>query len=243
MIKGLYKSASAMIPRIRQQEVIANNIANVNTPGFKKDAVFVSELSKAQRRAIPTKSDWEQPMLDQVYTDLSQGSLERTGATLDVALDGYGFFVTQTAEGEEALTRDGSLTTDDLGFLITSGGDYLLGQGGPIQLPAGEVSIGEDGSIQVNGEQVATLRVATVADPSQLEKVGGGRFRIPDGITLQGAVGYVIRQGYLESANVDVITQMVDMIASYRSYEADAKALKGQDETLEKLINDVGRPI
>ncbi|HSH00393.1 MAG TPA: flagellar basal body rod C-terminal domain-containing protein, partial [candidate division Zixibacteria bacterium] len=157
--------------------------------------------------------------------------------------DGYGFFVTQTAEGEEALTRDGSLTTDDLGFLITSGGDYLLGDGGPIQLPAGEVSIGEDGSIQVNNEQVATLRVATVADPSQLEKAGGGRFHIPDGVTLQGAVGYVIRQGYLESANVDVITQMVEMIASYRSYEADAKALKGQDESLEKLINDVGRPI
>ncbi len=243
MIKGIYNSASAMIPRVRQQEVIANNIANVGSAGFKKDSIFVSELTKAQRKRIPTKSDWERPMLDQVYTDYSQGSLDRTGASLDVALDGKGFFVVQTPDGEEMLTRNGALSTDESGFLVTPGGALAMGDGGPIQLPVGEVAIAEDGTISVDGETVASLRVATVEDPTKLEKVGASLFKLPDGVELQAAVGYVIRQGYLESANVDVITQMVEMISSYRNYEADAQALKGQDESLEKLISELGRPI
>lgn len=242
MIKGIYNSASAMIPRIRQQEVIANNIANVTTPGFKKDSVFVSELSRAQQKGIPTKSDWESPMIDQVYTDQSQGSFNQTGNTLDLALDGIGFFVIQTAEGAEALTRNGAFTTNDTGFLINSDGEMALGAGGPIQLPPGEVSISGDGGVSVDGAQLTNLRIATVEDPGQLKKVGG-KFLVPDGIELRAAVNFAVRQGYLEASNVDVITQMVEMISSYRNYESDSQALKAQDESLEKLIREVAQPI
>lgn len=242
MIKGIYSSASAMIPRIRQQEVIANNIANVTTPGFKKDSVFVSELSSAQRRGIATKSDWETPMIDQVYTDQSQGSFDKTGNMLDLAIDGDGFFVIQNEDGTEALTRNGSFTTNDSGSLVNSFGETVMGTGGPIQLPAGDVSVSGDGIISVNGVQLTTLKIASVENPAQLNKVGG-KFFIPEGIELTTAVNFAVRQGYLESSNVDIITQMVEMISSYRNYESDAQALKAQDESLEKLIREVAQPI
>ena len=241
MIKGIYNSASAMIPRLRQQEVIANNIANVTTPGFKKDAVFVSELSRAQQRATSTKSDWETPMIDQVYTDYSQGSLNKTGSYLDLAIEGPGFFVAQSAEGDELLVRNGSFKMDDLGFLVTDNGDRIAGEGGPLQLSGGDVTVGSDGTISVNENVVGSIRVATVEDPTRLVKTDGGKYMVPDGVELQAAVNYVVRQGYLESSNVDVITQMVEMISSYRSYEADSQALKSQDESLQRLISEVGR--
>lgn len=241
MIKGIYHSASAMIPRLRQQEVIANNIANVSTPGFKKDSIFIGELSQAQARHKPVKSDWERPMIDQVYTDYAQGPFIRTGAQLDIAIEGEGFFVVQTADGEEVLLRNGSFTIDELGFVVTSDGDMALGTGGPIQLPAGDIMISDGGVISVNGDEISTLRIALVDDPGALEKRGSGRFHIPDGVEVQDAVSFAVRQGYLESSNVDVITQMVEMIASYRAYEADAQALKSQDQSLEKLISEVGR--
>ncbi len=241
MIKGIYNSASAMIPRIRQQEVIANNIANASTPGFKKDSVFMSELNRAQVRNLPRRSDWETPMLDQVYTDYGQGSLDQTGNALDIAIDGPGFFVVQDAEGESALTRDGVFTRDGSGFLVTADGEMVLSDSGPIQLPAGDVSVADDGVVSVDGFEISRLSVVTVEDPTQLEKVRPGKYQLPDGISFAAAVNYTVRQGYVESSNVDVVMQMVEMISSYRNYEADSKALQTQDESLGRLISEVGR--
>jgi len=241
MIKGIYNSASAMIPRICQQEVIANNIANVSTPGFKKDSVFITELSKAQARNLPVKSDWERPMLDQVYTDYGQGALDQTGNQLDIAIDGPGFFVTQDSAGETALTRDGVFTRDNLGFLVTADGETVLSDSGPVQLPDGAVSVSDDGVVSVDGTEINRLRVATVDDPSQLEKIRPGKYQVPPGVSLTAAANFAVRQGYLESSNVDVVMQMVEMISSYRNYEADSKALQTQDESLGRLISEVGR--
>ena len=99
MIKGIYTSASGMIPGIRKQEIIANNISNVSTPGFKKDMLFVKELSNAQKKAVTTRSDWENPMSNKVFTDYSQGTFEKTGNPLDLAIDGPGFFTLQLDDG------------------------------------------------------------------------------------------------------------------------------------------------
>ncbi len=230
-----------MIPRLRQHEVIANNIANASTPGFKKDSIFVGELSHAEARQKVVKSDWETSMIDQVYTDYAQGSFDRTGAPLDIAIEGEGFFVAQTPDGEEILLRNGSFLTDELGFIVTADGDMALGSGGPVQLPSGDISISDDGVISVNGEEISTLRIGTVEDPRALEKRGSGKFHIPSGVEVKAAVRFAVRQGFLESSNVDIITQMVEMIASYRAYEADSQALKSQDQSLERLITEVGR--
>jgi len=241
MIKGLFSSGSAMIPQLRRQEVIANNLAKSATPGFKKDNVFVHELSRAKDSTSPRTADWQRPMLDQMYVDHSSGSIERTGGAYDFAIEGEAFFVTQGADGEEALTRNGAFAVDTGGFLVTQDGDFVVGDGGPIQLTQGEVSIAEDGGVAVDGALVGRMRVVEVEEPQKLTKIGAGKFVAPAGVDLVAAARYVIRQGYLESSNVEVVSQMIDMIASYRAYESDAQALKSQDESLKKLIADVAR--
>jgi len=241
MIKGLYKSASAMIPRIKEQEAIANNLANAATPGYKKDMIFTEELSRAKMRQVPQKSDWQTPMIDQVYTEYEQGGLDRTGNPLDIAIEGNGFFVFLNQEGDQILSRAGNLQVSPEGLLINSSGDLLIGDGGPINVGNGTVSITEAGQIEVDGDAVAQIQVADVPKRNELEKAGKTGFMIPQGIELGAAVDFTIRQGYLESSNVEVIKEMVEMIVSFRNYEADAQSIKAQDDTLEKLLNNVGR--
>jgi len=241
MIKGLYRSGSAMVPRIKQQETIANNLANVSTPGYKKDMLFTRELTRAQAKAIPRQSDWQTPMIDQVYTQFSQGTLDKTGNPLDIALEGDGFMMLETPEGENLLTRAGNFSVDSQGFLSTADGNRLIGEGGTINVGNGNVGISESGQIEVDNDVVGTIRVVEVEDKSQLLKIGRSAFMIPAGIEPVAAVNFAIRQGYLETSNVDIVKEMVEMIISYRNYEADAKSVQTQDQSLEKLINNVGR--
>lgn len=241
MIKGLYRSASAMLPRLKKQETIANNLANVSTPGYKKDQIFTRELTRAQAKLTPRKTDWETPMIDQVYTQHTQGSLDRTGNPLDLALEGEGLMVLETPDGNNLLTRAGNFTVDREGFIATAEGSRLLGDGGPINVGGGEITISEAGQVQVDGNEVANIQVVEVEDKSVLEKAGMSEYMIPDGVSPTAAINFTIRQGYLEKSNVDIVKEMVEMIISYRNYEADAQALKTQDESLDNLINNVGR--
>jgi flagellar basal-body rod protein FlgF len=241
MIKGLYRSASAMLPRIKMQEITANNLANASAPGFKRDMLFTKELSAAKARQIPRKSDWETPMIDQVYTEYEQGMLEKTDNPLDLGLEGDGFFVLETDDGQTMLSRSGSFTVSPAGFLVSPEGHRVLGDGGPIAVGEGSITISESGQVEVDSNAIGTIRVANVEDKTALQKVGQSEFMIPEGVEPIAAVNYAIRQGYLESSNVNLIKEMVDMIISFRNYEADAQSLKTQDDSLEKLINNVGR--
>ena len=241
MIKGLYRSASAMLPRIKQQEIIANNLSNASSPGFKKDMVFTRELSRAQTKLTARQTDWQTPMIDQVYTDFQQGGLDKTDNPLDIALEGKGFFVFEAADGGTVLSRAGNLSVNPEGYLVNPEGDRLLGDGGIINVAGGEVAISETGEVQVDNATVGNIRVVDVEDATALRKVGKSSYWIPEGIEPLAAVDFAIRQGYLESSNVNVIKEMVSMIVSYRNYEADAKAVQAQDESLEKLITNVGR--
>jgi flagellar basal-body rod protein FlgF len=240
MIKGIYQSASAMIPRVRQQEVIANNLANASAPGFKRDQVFTKELTQAQTRQSNTKSDWQTPMIDQVYTDYDQGQFNKTDNPLDMALEGYGFFVVEGDDGSQLLTRAGNFLVSPEGFLINPEGHRVMSEAGPITVEGTSISISESGQVEVDGVESGSIRVVQVDDPAILEKAGYNEYMIPEGIELPVAVDFTIRQGYLESSNVDVIREMVDMIVSFRNYESDAQSLKSQDDSLEKLIRNVG---
>ncbi len=241
MIKGLYCSASAMLPRLKQQEAIANNLANASSPGFRKDMIFTQELSKAQAKQAVLKSDWQQPMIDQVYTSFEQGGLDKTDNPLDLALEGKGLFVYETGEGDVVYSRAGNLIVNPQGVLVNPEGHRLLGDGGPINVGSGTVSVSESGQVEVDNTLLANIRVADFEDKSVLQKAGNAEFMIPEGIEPAAAVDYAIRQGYLESSNVEIIREMVNMIISFRNYEADAQAAKAQDESLEKLMANVGR--
>lgn len=239
MIRGMYSSATGMIPAVKKQEVIANNLANVGSPGFKKDQLFVRELSKAEQKIVPKKADWQKPIGDTTYTDFTPGTFDRTDNPLDLALDGEGFFRLQGQDGNTYLTRTGSFMVNSEGFLTYPGGYLLMGEGSPIQVGDGSVNIAQTGEVQVNGQTVARIAPVTVRNPDQLRKIGHSLFAAPQGEAVTPIAKPNIQQGYLETSNVDVVQQMVDMISTYRAYEANAKALQQQDGSLDQLFNKV----
>ena len=239
MIKGLYRSASGMMPSIKKQEAIANNISNATSSGYKKDNVFTKELSRAQRKHIPKMSDWEQPMVDDLFTDFSAGTFEKTGNPLDLAIDGDGFFQVELPDGNTALTRSGSFTVNQDGLLAHADGPILLADGGAIEPGQGDITISPNGQIDVNGAVVGRITPVTVDDLEQLEKIGASLFKVPEGMQLNTVTTSGIRQGYLETSNVDIVKQMIDRIISYREYEANARALTTQDRSLDNLFSRV----
>lgn len=223
MIRGIYITASGMLTRELAQEVLANNMANARTTGFKRDRVLF-------RGVLPEG-------VLRVSTDHSQGPLFRTGNPFDLAIQGRGFFVVETPEGIR-YTRDGHFSLDEEGTLVTADGYPVLGEGGTLKLE-GTVSFGEDGTVKVGDVVVGRLRIEDFEDLGVLRKVGGGLFAAD--VEGRPAEDFRIRQGFLEGANVSLVAEMVRMIANYRAYEAEQKALLAQDETLKKAVNEVGR--
>jgi len=228
MIKGLYISKAGMCARARHLDVIANNLANINTTGYKKDKLFYLRMREAQD-ALNDSASNELAKVE-IMTDYSSGELKNTGNPLDLAIVGEGFFVVQTPQGD-VYTRDGNFTLDAEGRLTTLDGYPVLGNGGEIQIVGNEIRIGEDGSITVDGEIVDKIRVVTFDDLTQLIKIGGNYFsdEQTNGAIEVSPEKIHIRQGYLENSNVNGIQEIVQMIELYRQFE------------LEKLINDGGR--
>jgi len=241
MIKGIYSAASGMLPRIKRQEVIANNLANVNTAGFKRQGVFSQELGRAEQRTIPKQEGWETPMLSDIYTDHSQAVLDPTGNDFDIALDGSGFMVVESPEGEELYTRAGAFSLSTEGQLVTPSGHVLVSDAGPLTLEANSsFEVGIDGSITINGEEIGRLALVDFERPYDLERLNGGMFKASNGAVPKDPEKLHVRQGYLEKANVDVIREMIDMITSFREYESNQRAIQIADDTLQKTVNQVG---
>lgn len=239
MIKGIYTSASAMLPQMKKQEVTANNMANAATSGFKKDRVFTEELSRAAGKQATTSTDWQKPMMDRIFIDFQPGVFDKTNNPLDLAIEGDGFFQLESPTGEKVLTRSGAFQIDSEGFLSFAGGYRVMGEGGPIEIGSGEISVSFNGDVEVNGIVVNTILPASVADTNVLERMGGSLYRVPDGEELLPAISATVRQGYIEASNVDVIREMVDMMISFRTYESNAKAMQQQDNSLNHLFTKV----
>lgn len=243
MIKGIYTSASGMLPRILKQETFANNMANVNTPGYKKDGVFLQVLSEAAQNEIITDHPWEVPMVDDIYVDFSQGDLEKTGNDMNMAIDGDGFFAIQTSSGL-MYTRSGDFSLSPQGQLIDRNGNPVMTDSGPLTILADSFMVGDDGTVTVDGFAVGRIKVVDFEKPYALKKVGNSYLAPKDDtVAEKPANNYQVRQGYLEKSNVNVIEVMVDMLSSFRAFEAGQKAIQSQDETLDKAINDLGRTV
>jgi len=241
MIKGIYRAASGMLPQIRKQEVIANNLANASTPGFKRENIFLQELSEAKDCTMSRQEKWEIPMYDDIYTDFSQSVLERTDNPMNLALDGKGFMVVQSADGQSLYTRAGNFTISTEGIVVTSDGYQLQTDSGPIQIESGDtLTVGIDGTVSVNSEERGILQLVSFENPQRLEKFDGSVYRAPEDEAPVEPESLWVRQGYIETANVDVIREMVDMIQSFREYESNQKAIQIEDESLEKTVNEVG---
>ncbi len=242
MLKSLFTSAAGMLPKLRELEISANNLANVNTHGYKKQSLFQRHLRDAANATLEFLGASEastQP--DEIYTDYSQGTLDDTGNPLDFAIVGRGFFVIKTDEGE-FLSRNGHFNLDGQGRLVDENGNPVLTSGGELYLQNNQFEIDEKGRVYVEGQFVAQIEVRDVTNPATLERYGENYFKPTNETQWFNAEQYQIKQGVLESSNVDPLEEMVRMIELYRTFELAQKNIQTEDSNLNKLINQAGRP-
>lgn len=244
MIRGIYTAASGMIAETTRADTIANNLANGNTAGYKKDLAISKDFANVLIQRI---NDGPEPqmiggmgvgtMIDEIATIQTTGAMHTTGNALDFAVDGRGFFAIQTPAGIR-YTRNGSFTRNARGELVTSEGQQVLGQNGPVRLPDGKVNVDGTGTITVDGVNAGQLRVVDFDNERELVKEGASLFRAPN--NGRQAAGRV-EQGYLEQSNVNIVSEMVNLISGYRAYELNAKTVQTHDQLLDKAVNEVGK--
>jgi flagellar basal-body rod protein FlgG len=228
--------------------VLANNLANVAAAGFKADHPEFFQLLTSPRAAGSVSPTGSAAPLQQAHgavqtrTVFTPGAIRETGNTLDLALDGPGFFVVGAPEGQR-LTRAGTFTRSPAGQLVTLDGLPVLGTGGqPLTLPdRGQISVDERGQVSVDGGQVGALNIVEPA-VERLQKEAGTRFVAPPDVPLSPATATSVRQGAIELSNVNPIVTLVEMIDALRVYEAAQRTARGVDDTLRRAVNEVGRP-
>ncbi len=249
MIYGLYQSAAGMMINEYRQNVIANNLANAQTVGFKRDvAVFSERLreSELDRYGNPTNDLMEAlsggQWLGRTHTDFSNGELTRTGNPLDVALEGAGFLMVESG-GRQLLTRDGRMMMDEFGRLVsvTDGAPMLSRAGAPIVLDrnGGEVEIARDGRIRQGGREVARLGLIDVDDYRSLRKVGDGRFLPASDERIEATAR--VHSRFVENSGVRPTRELVGMIEASRAYQINARMVTLQDDMIGRLVNQVAR--
>jgi flagellar basal-body rod protein FlgF len=249
MENALLIGLSRQIALHRELEVVANNIANLNTTGYKADGSVFEEflMPVAQARGFPGGDNKLSYVQDRAtWHNFNAGPLRPTGNPLDVAIDGDAFFVVQSARGER-YTRNGSFQINAQGELVTSAGDRVLGDGGPIQFQSTDnnVSINPDGTITVreganstSDSQRGKLRLVRFDRVQQLRKDGSSLFSAPNGVAPQPAPGTVrVVQGSVEQSNVTAVIEMARMIEITRTYTQVASLLQQQGEMRRSAID------
>ncbi|MFO7653933.1 MAG: flagellar hook-basal body protein [Candidatus Krumholzibacteriia bacterium] len=280
MLRSLRTAEAAMHIEQLRVDTLANNLANVDTDGFRQvlmtvqdaaaggldgrsgslaaepgetgeDGVPLGLARPARNRAgepggspaLP--GPWPDQAALQVrqILDPRPGVLRATGRSTDLALLGPGYFAVETAEGER-FTRSGAFRLDAQSRLVTASGEPVLGEGGPIRIEGGrDFTVGEDGSVQVDGTVVSRLRVVDFAEPMRLEHRSHGLLSAPADLAAEPVERASVRmmQGQLESSNVDPIDTLVDMIAAQRAFEVASRVVQSNDDLLEKSVNQLPR--
>jgi flagellar basal body rod protein FlgG len=229
-LHGILNSAHGLNYFSRRQEVMANNLANVETDAFKSD--YMSAM-RAQGSDAPSPVE---------AMDLTQGTINQTGRPLDLALEGPGFMVLQTPAGER-LSRGGSLALDGANRLSDRHGNPVLGEQGPIAVPIGHSSleVKADGTVLADGVELGRLRIESVTDPKALTKEGAGLFIAAGPTTPVPVEGVQVRQGSVEESNMKPVEGMMDLVMIQRAYTANVEALKAMDSVLGNVVNEVGK--
>lgn len=256
MLKGLYTAHTGLVNEQYRMDIMSNNLANSSTVGFKKegstsetfDAVLAYRLKDTTDVGnFPKRIGYNNPgvKIGEVYNDFTQGPFQITDNTYDLALGGEGFFTIEfrnkAGVTSTKYTRAGDFTLNTNGYLVTKDGDYVLGTNGRIRLdPNTETTINKDGSIVQDGRTVARLRITDFQDYNYLEKYGETYFQTVDGFRTRAANAEVF-SGYLEASNVQVVSEMVDMINITRAYESNQKIMQTYDSTLEIAATQLGR--
>ncbi len=264
-IKGLFTALSGAMAQTQKIDTIANNIANVNTTGFKKDQQTFGEYLTSYEKEpqviqVPRVTASIESFYDMnggdksfvdstgTYTNFEQGSLKFTGGKLDLALDGAGFFEVSTPAGVQ-LTRAGNFTIDGNGQLVTKDGNAVLLEGdGPAEQRtvrfsgSGKGYISDAGEVFDGTQNLGKISVLNVSNPDSLQKVGNNNYsfksNLPADVTQVKTPS--LKQGFLETSNVNIVNEMTDMIMAQRVFEGTQKAIHVYDQMADKLINVVG---
>lgn len=235
MDRSIFVALSGAVLQEKRLDYLSDNLANVNTTGFKRQKpVFENAVPRpygARTFAV----------LDEVVTDMSQGLTEKTERKLDVAIKGDGFFVVNTPQGQR-YTRDGSFAIGADGALLTRDGYKVLGDKGEIKIASPDVVIDSLGNVQDKGNTVARLKLVSFNNPGGL--VREGSFYMPANASIAEApvgANTQVEQGYIEVSNVNAVKAMTTMIEASRSYETQAKMIQAIDDMARKAIEEVGR--
>ncbi len=264
---GIYAALSGAMAQSQRLDTIANNIANVDTTGFKKDGQVFSDYVTVEQKPIETNTvpritasvnsfyntqGTETAYVDShgTFTDFGQGALKITGNPLDVAIEGHGFFEVQTPSGVK-LTRNGAFKINAQGELVTSDGYPVLraGNSNPsnriIHLTSGNLTIGYSGDIFENDNPLGKLAVVNVKDTDALQKVGNSLYTLKPNYkeTPHQANNFKIHQGYLEMSNVNIVNEMTKMIEATRTFQANRNAMHTFDQMEGELDNDVPKVV
>jgi flagellar basal-body rod protein FlgG len=246
-----------MLALQKKMDIVTNNMANVSTNGYKKDTLvfesFPSVLTKiikdygatgGSTRDIGTMELGSD--VGEVFTNYTQGQITTTNNNLDMAIkdSNNAFFTVSVTDADggvkECYTRDGSFTRGSDNSLRTKDGYAVLGENGPIVLGSGDFVVGQDGTVQQNGEMIDKLKIMEFEDTTELKKRGDNLIEANEGAKTRAFTG-TVAQGATELSNVNIVREMVDMITVTRSYEANQKILQSIDGTLDKAVNEVGR--
>jgi flagellar basal-body rod protein FlgF len=237
-------AASGIRARLESLDMLANNIANSSTPGFKADREFYGLYLSAEAADSPVgTTPTSLPVIERQWTDFTQGSLMPTGNPLDLALSGPGFFIVQSPSGP-VFTRDGSFRLSLQGELITQDGDKVQGQDGkPILLDRMRpVEISSDGTVRQDGQDIAQIVVASFPDPTKLAKRGNNYFRSDlSAMPPASATQAEILQGRIEAANYQPAESVVRLVNILRQFETLQKALAIGGEMNRRAVDDVAK--
>jgi flagellar basal-body rod protein FlgF len=250
VIKGLNTAENAMMLEQNRIDALANNLANVNTAGFKQILTRVAEVAgtripgEGTEAGSPGRAMGSSAPRLQMYHALDNrpGSVQATGRATDVAVMGEGYFEIKTPNGP-AFTRHGSFLMDADQNLTTPDGFGVMGERGPISLRGTDFSIANNGAIMVDGKAVDRLKLVVFEDPSRLQHLGGSLVVPPQGMDTRNLepAEVVVAQGHLEGSNVNPIDTLIAMIAAQRAFEVQSKVMTTEDEMLEKSVNNLPR--
>lgn len=251
MIDALYISATGLRSQQEQIDVISNNVANMQTPGFKKSRVSFAEITNGVAGSLPMQGSGSEGAGTRIQSTMpvfSEGELRMTQNVTDLAIDGAGFFELENELGEKVYTRSGQFRVDSEGYLISVTG-LRLAQGIQIPQDAMELRISASGEItaklgdDIERTELGLLELAGFASPDALQSIGGNNFVPTDasGAASLGRAGEPgfgkLQQGYIEMANVDMIDEMTSLVMAQRAYQLNARVLQASDQVLETINN------
>jgi flagellar basal-body rod protein FlgG len=221
--------------------VIGQNIANSQSVAYRREIALTQTTFEQAAAAAAQATGTGQPAgSGRAALDLTPGTLQSTASPLHVAIEGSGFFVISTPKGE-ALTRRGDFRLDGSGQLVTQAGDPVLGNSGPIVITGDSPTISPDGTVRVGAETVGQLRVVDVGSGSALAPVGNSSYVLADGEQAIDSPAPTVRQGFLETSNVQTVNEMVQLMDTLRRFEAGQHFVRGYDDMVDKAITTLGR--